>query len=74
MMTAVLTLLTAVAADLSIWALIAVRAAEGFFEVCRGTCSGADLIKNDFSLSLSQISGSYISCHACHLGEVGTTC
>lgn len=32
-MTAVLTLLTPVAADLSIWALIAVRAAEGFFEV-----------------------------------------
>ena len=32
-MTAVLTLLTPVAADFSVWALIAVRAAEGFFEV-----------------------------------------
>ena len=32
-MTAVLTLLTPVAAYLSIWALIAVRVAEGFFEV-----------------------------------------
>ena len=36
-MTAVLTLLTPVAADLSLWALIAVRAAEGFFEVSRCT-------------------------------------
>jgi MFS family permease len=32
-MTAVLTLLTPIAAYLSIWALIAVRVAEGFFEV-----------------------------------------
>lgn len=32
-MTAVLTLLTPVAVYLSIWALIAVRVAEGFFEV-----------------------------------------
>ena len=40
-MTAVLTLLTPVAAYLSIWALIAVRVAEGFFEV-----SGDILIHN----------------------------
>lgn len=32
-MTAVLTLLTPAAAYLSIWALVAVRVAEGFFEV-----------------------------------------
>ena len=32
-MTAILTLLTPVAADFNVWALIAVRAAEGFFEV-----------------------------------------
>ena len=34
-MTAFLTLLTPVAAYLNMWALIAVRVAEGFFEVSR---------------------------------------
>ena len=35
-MTSVLTLLTPVAAYISVWALIAVRVAEGFFEVSQG--------------------------------------
>ena len=34
LMTAVLTLLTPTAADISVWALVALRVAEGFFEVC----------------------------------------
>lgn len=32
-MTAVLTILTPLAADISVWALVALRAMEGFFEV-----------------------------------------
>ena len=34
LMTAVLTLLTPTAADISVWALVALRVCEGFFEVC----------------------------------------
>lgn len=33
LMTALLTLLTQAAADLSVWALVALRVTEGFFEV-----------------------------------------
>ena len=44
LMTAILTLLTPLAADLSVWALVALRVAEGFFEV--HTCSCTSIVYN----------------------------
>ena len=67
-MTAVLTLLTSVAAYLSIWALIAVRVAEGFFEVSGDIDTQSSKILIDFCCL-----GSHFSCNACYLGEMGTT-
>ena len=37
-MTSVLTLVTPLAAESSVWLLVAVRAAEGFFEVLANSC------------------------------------
>ena len=40
-MTAVLTLLTPIAAYTNVWLLVVVRALEGFFEVCSNSIGGA---------------------------------
>ena len=45
-MTAALTLLTPAAAYLNMWALVAVRVAEGFFEVSQSISSAAFLEKS----------------------------
>ena len=68
-MTAVLTLLTPVAAYFSIWALVAVRVAEGFFEVSQDVKVGCSH-PNDSLCSFDL--GSDISCNARYLGQVGT--
>ena len=60
-MTAVLTLLTPVAADLSMWALIAVRAAEGFFEVC-GWNNNFCAVDQSFSLSCAFRESHFLQC------------
>ena len=71
-MTAIFTLFTPLAAYWHIGALIAVRVAEGMFEV------RVENIKfcNKFSpllLFIFMSIGSDTSCNACYLGKVGTT-